>query len=126
MRASDTSQQRPIAIRLRDHLLTTVYLTATFILALECALAAARADLDLFGIIVLAFVGSTGGGVRRDLLLGEHPPAAFRDRRYPAIALAASAAVIVAGLVHGHIGTWTPPIVLDLVEAAGLAFAAVA
>lgn len=41
----------------------------------ECALAGMQADLDLFGILVLAFVGSVGGAVIRDLLLGEHPPA---------------------------------------------------
>ena len=112
--------------RIRDHLLTAIDLAATFVLAVECALAGVRADLDLFGILVLAFVGSTGGGVMRDLLLGEHPPAAFRDRRYPAIALLAAAAVIVTGLLTGSVGSWTPPVVLDVVEAAGLAFAAVA
>ena len=125
--SGDSPGVRPrIAIRLRDHLLTTIDLTATFVLAIECALAAVRADLDLFGILVLAFVGSTGGGVMRDLLLGEHPPAAFRDRRYPAIAVAAATVVIVAGLTYGRIGSWTPPTVLEIIEAAGLAFAAVA
>ena len=124
---SGSRVSRPrIAIRLRDHLLTTIDLAATFILAVECALAGVRADLDLFGVLVLAFVGSTGGGVMRDLLLGEHPPAAFRDRRYPAIAVAAATAVIVAGLTNGRIGSWTPPVVIDVIEAAGLAFAAVA
>ena len=113
-------------IRIRDHLLTAVDLAATFVLAVECALTAVRADLDLFGILVLAFVGSTGGGVMRDLLLGEHPPAAFRDRRYPAIALAAAVTVIIAGEATGTIGDWTPPVVLDGIEGAGLAFAAVA
>ena len=112
--------------RLRDHLLTAVDLAATFVFAAECALAAVRADLDLFGILVLAFVGAVGGGVIRDLLLGEHPPAAFRDRRYPAIALSAAVAVILAGALTGNIGAWTPPAVLDLIEAAGLALAAVA
>ena len=67
--------------RIRDRVLTSVDLAATFVLASECAVAAVRADLDLFGILVLAFVGATGGGVLRDLILGEHPPAAFRDWR---------------------------------------------
>lgn len=112
--------------RIRDHLLTGVDLAATFVLAVECALAGVRADLDLFGIAVLAFVGSTGGGVMRDLLVGEVPPAAFRDRRYPVNALAAAAAVIAAGLAVGPIGRWTPPAAVDMVEAAGLALAALA
>ncbi len=112
--------------RLRDRLLTAVDLAATFAFAAECALAAVRADLDLFGILVLAFVGSVGGGVIRDLLLGEHPPAAFRDRRYPLTAMAAAGSVILAGVLTGRIGDWTPPAVLDVIEAAGLALAAVA
>ncbi len=51
---------------------------------------------------VLTTVGSTGGGIMRDLLLGEQPPAALRDWRYAAIAVAAASAIIVAG-------TLTPP-----------------
>ncbi len=111
---------------IRDRLLTTIDLAATLILSTEFALAGVRADLDVFGIGVLAFVGAVGGGVIRDLLLGEHPPAAFRDRRYPVIALAGAAAIVVASLVTGSVATWTPPRLLDIIEAAGLALAAVA
>lgn len=112
--------------RIRDHLLTTIDLGATLILATEFALAGVRADLDVFGIAVLAFVGAVGGGVMRDMLLGEHPPAAFRDRRYPIVALIGTAAIIVAGVVTGSIASWTPPRAIDVVEAAGLALAVVA
>lgn len=120
------TRYRGRVVRIRDHLLTTVDLVATFILALDFALAAVHADLDLFGILVLATVGATGGGIMRDLLLGEQPPAALRDWRYAAIAVAAASAIIVAGTLSGGIGSWTPPVLLDAVEAAGLAFAAVA
>ena len=114
-------------IRIRDHVLTAVDLSATFVFATECALAGVRADLDLFGILVLAFVGAVGGGgVMRDLLLGEHPPAAFRDWRYAAVAVGATALVLVASIAAGRVGNWTPPVVLDVIEAAGLAFATVA
>ena len=116
----------PVSRRIRDRLLTTIDLAATLILSTEFALAAVRADLDLFGIAVLAFVGAVGGGVVRDLLLGEHPPAAFRDRRYPVIALIGAGIIVVASIVSGSVGTWTPPRLLDIIEAAGLALAAVA
>ncbi len=112
--------------RIRDRLLTSIDLAATLILAIEFALAGVRADLDLFGIGVLAFVGAVGGGVMRDLLLGEVPPAAFRDRRYPVIALIGAGAIVVASVVTGGVATWTPPRLLDIIEAAGLALAAVA
>jgi len=112
--------------RLRDGVLTAVDLAATFVLAAECALTGVRADFDLFGILVLAFVGSVGGGVIRDLLLGEHPPAALRDWRYAALAVAATAAVIVASLAFGQIGDFSPPLAIDVFEAIGLALAALA
>jgi uncharacterized membrane protein YeiH len=112
--------------RIRDRLLTAVDLAATFVLALECAIVGVRADLDLFGLLVLAFVGSVGGGVMRDLLLGEHPPAAFRDWRYAGLAAAATAGVSLVSLGAGPVGNWTPPLALDLFEAVGLALAVVA
>ena len=112
--------------RIRDGVLTGVDLAATFVLAIECALVGVRADFDLFGILVLAFVGSVGGGVIRDLLLGEHPPAPFRDWRYAALALAATTAVIAASLALGRVGDFTPPFAVDIFEAVGLALAAVA
>jgi uncharacterized membrane protein YeiH len=112
--------------RLRDRVLTAVDLAATFVLATECALTGVQADFDLFGILVLAFVGSVGGGVIRDLLLGEHPPAPFRDWRYAALAVAATAGVVAASVVIGPVAAFTPPIAIDVFEAIGLALAALA
>ena len=113
-------------LTIRDRVLTTIDLIATFILAVECALVAVQADLDLFGILVLAFVGAAGGSVIRDLLLGEHPPAALRDWRYAALAIGATVCVMALSLASGGAGRITPPLTVELIEAAGLAFAAVA
>ncbi|TDW63262.1 putative membrane protein YeiH [Novosphingobium sp. PhB55] len=116
----------PANARIRDRMLTAVDLAATFVLAAECALTGVQADLDLFGILVLAFVGSVGGGVIRDLLLGEHPPAPLRDWRYAALALAATAGVIAASVMLGPVANVTPPLAIDMFEGVGLALAAVA
>lgn len=112
--------------RIRDRVLDGVDLAATFILAAECALTAVHADFDLFGILVLSFVGSVGGAVIRDLLLGEHPPAPLRDWRYAALALAATSGVVLASVLTGGIGNYTPPMAIDIFEGIGLALAAVA
>lgn len=48
---------------------------------LSGGLAAVRARLDLFGVLVLAGVVALAGGVTRDLLIGV-PPETFRDVRY--------------------------------------------
>ena len=121
MKLDDTA-----ASRIRDRVLDIVDLAATFVLAVECALTAVQADFDLFGILVLSFVGSVGGAVLRDLLLGEHPPAPLRDWRYAALALAATCLVVLASLVLGEVGSFTPPLLVDVFEGGGLALAAVA
>ena len=121
MKLDDTA-----ASRIRDRVLDIVDLAATFVLAVECALTAVQADFDLFGILVLAFVGSVGGAVLRDLLLGEHPPAPFRDWRYAALALTATLVVLLASLATGDVGSYTPPLAIDIFEGGGLALAAVA
>lgn len=37
-------------------------------------MAAARGNLDLLGVMVLAFATALGGGIIRDLLIGAVPP----------------------------------------------------
>jgi uncharacterized membrane protein YeiH len=55
---------------------------------LSGGLAAVRAKLDLFGVVVLSAVVGLAGGITRYLLIGT-PPATFRDWRYLAAAGAA-------------------------------------
>jgi uncharacterized membrane protein YeiH len=63
-------------------------LAGTFVFGLSGGLAAVRARLDFFGVIVLAAVVGLAGGITRDLLIGT-PPATFRDWRYLAVVGAA-------------------------------------
>src|SRR3954468_22489053 len=69
-------------------LILVLNLVGTFVFALSGGLAAVRAKLDLFGIVVLSAVVGLAGGITRDLLIGV-PPATFRDWRYLAAAGAA-------------------------------------
>jgi uncharacterized membrane protein YeiH len=66
-------------------LILVLNLAGTFAFGLSGGLAAARARLDFFGVIVLAAVVGLAGGITRDLLIGV-PPATFRDWRYLAVA----------------------------------------
>ena len=54
-------------------------LAGTFVFALAGATAGVRRRLDIFGVLVLSLVTATAGGVLRDLLIGDVPPAALRD-----------------------------------------------
>src|SRR3954452_22343554 len=69
-------------------LILALNLVGTFIFGLSGGLAAVRAKLDLFGIVVLSGGGGLAGGIPRALLIGV-PPATFRDWRYLAAAAAA-------------------------------------
>ncbi len=62
-------------------LILALNLAGTFVFGLSGGLAAVRAKLDLFGVLVLAGVVGLAGGIARDLLIGA-PPATFRDWRY--------------------------------------------
>ncbi|HEU4975704.1 MAG TPA: trimeric intracellular cation channel family protein [Baekduia sp.] len=72
-------------------LILALNLAGTFVFGISGGLAAVRARLDLFGVVVLSAVVGLAGGITRDLLIGT-PPATFRDWRY-------LAAVGAAGLV---------------------------
>ena len=71
-------------------------LLGTFVFGLSGGLAAVRARLDVFGVVVLAAVVGLAGGIVRDLLIGA-PPATFRDWRYLAAVGAAGVVCFFAG-----------------------------
>jgi len=54
----------------------------TFVFAVSGAFKAARYELDLLGVLVLAIATGVGGGIIRDITLGCIPPAAFQDEIY--------------------------------------------
>src|SRR5215212_8624596 len=79
-------------------LILVLNLAGTFVFGISGGLAAVRARLDLFGVVVLAAVVGLAGGITRDLLIGV-PPATFRDWRYLAAAGAAGLVCYFAGPV---------------------------
>jgi uncharacterized membrane protein YeiH len=77
-------------------LILVLNLAGTFVFGLSGGLAAVRAKLDLFGVVVLAAVVGLAGGITRDVLIGT-PPATFRDWRYLAATAAAGLVCFFAG-----------------------------
>jgi uncharacterized membrane protein YeiH len=71
-------------------------LLGTFVFGLSGGLAAVRARLDIFGVLVLSAVVGLAGGVVRDVLIGV-PPATFRDSHYLAAVAAAGVVCFFAG-----------------------------
>jgi uncharacterized membrane protein YeiH len=79
-----------------DAVLYAVDLAGTFVFAVEGASAAAHGNLDVLGMMVLAFATAVGGGTVRDVLLAQ-VPVVLRSDVYATAAMAGSA-VMVLGL----------------------------
>ncbi|MBY8934621.1 trimeric intracellular cation channel family protein [Pseudomonas fluorescens] len=97
-------------------------LAGTAVFAVEGAIAAMRSQLDLLGVMVIAFIVALGGGVTRDLLIGATPPNAVADWRYPALAFFMGG---LAFVFHEQVLGWSGSTLIVL-DAAGLALFAVA
>ncbi|MBR5485804.1 MAG: trimeric intracellular cation channel family protein [Oscillospiraceae bacterium] len=57
-------------------------MVGTVAFALSGAAVAVREKLDLFGVVVLGIITSVGGGMIRDVLIGNIPPNMFRNPIY--------------------------------------------
>ena len=77
-------------------LFNAIDLAGTFAFAISGALAARRAGLDLFGILVIAYITACGGGIARDVCIGATPPAGLSDWRYLLTAVIAALATVGA------------------------------
>jgi uncharacterized membrane protein YeiH len=105
-----------------DRLLFAADIAGTLVFAVEGAMAAVDGNLDLIGIMVLAFCTALGGGLIRDILLGALPPAALRDWRYPTIPITAALLVF---FLHRDVRAIPAP-AIQVLDAAGLALFAMA
>lgn len=89
--------------------------------ALSGALVAVRRNMDIVGILLLAMATALGGGITRDLIIGNTPPNAFTD-------MSLAVAALIGG---GVICVWHPPTnpmtrwALDVTDAIGLGLFAV-
>jgi uncharacterized membrane protein YeiH len=102
-------------------LLLALDLAGTFAFALNGALTAVRtARVDIVGVVALAMITAIGGGIVRDILIGDLPPATFRDWRY--LVVAAGGGLLAFG-ISGRLGRLLGPI--TVLDAAGLSLFAV-
>lgn len=91
-------------------------LVGVFVFALTGGLVAVKKGLDLFGVLVLAAAAALGGGIMRDVLIGDTPPVGISDWRLVG-------AAVVAGLVTFlfHPGVERISRFVRVLDAAGLA-----
>lgn len=68
-----TDPVTPTIVPAMKLLLMALDFVGTFVFALSGAIAAVKRELDFFGVLVLAFVAATTGGIIRDVLIGAIP-----------------------------------------------------
>lgn len=61
-----------------------IEMIGTIAFASSGAMVAIKKELDLLGVVVLGVITAVGGGMLRDIILGETPPALFRNPVYVA------------------------------------------
>lgn len=81
------------------HVPLWIDLAAVVVGALAGAAIAAREELDVFGALLLAVVMGLGGGIVRDLLLGQRPVAVTSPYYLPTVAVAALAGLLFISLM---------------------------
>ena len=101
--------------------LTEIIGTVAF--SISGAMLAIERNLDLFGVVFLGAVTAIGGGIIRDLLLGQIPPQAFLNYVYLLFAVVTALAVFAIACWKSRRGRpiqFMNDTVLNIFDAAGL------
>ena len=75
---------------------TVLELAGLYVFATSGALLAIQKGFDLVGILILAMLTALGGGILRDLIIGDTPPAAFTDVMYLVVPVVAAVVTFFA------------------------------
>ncbi len=78
-----------------DKLILSLEIIGTISFAASGALKGLHKKTDLLGVVLLGIISATGGGILRDIILGDTPPAAFRNPVYVITACLVSLFVFV-------------------------------
>ena len=73
-----------------ESLFTLFEIMGTLAFAISGALDAIRHKMDLFGVGIMGIVTATGGGMLRDIVIGDTPPRVFRNPRWAIMAFIAA------------------------------------
>ena len=88
-------------------LLLVLELVGTVSFSISGAMTGLRKNMDLFGVAILGLTTAVGGGMVRDLILGNTPPVMFRNPVYAIVALCTAVIVFLPAIqrlldrIHG-------------------------
>lgn len=86
-----------------ESVLLVIYLIAITAEAMSGALAAGRRKMDIFGVVVIAFVTALGGGTIRDLILGRFPIGWTQHPEYVYLVISAGLLTIAVASFMDHL-----------------------
>lgn len=75
--------------------ITAFEIIGTLAFAVSGAIAALKKGMDIFGVATLGLITAVGGGVIRDIILGNTPPAVFKDPMYALLAVFTSVIIFL-------------------------------
>ncbi|OQP42902.1 hypothetical protein A4H97_12175 [Niastella yeongjuensis] len=80
---------------MKEDLLKLIDILGTITFSISGVFAAMQKRLDIFGILIISFITSIGGGTLRDVLLGDLPVKWMRDIETPLIILVSAICAIL-------------------------------
>lgn len=75
--------------------ITVFEIIGTVAFAASGAIVALKKEMDIFGVAILGLFTAVGGGVIRDMILGNTPPAVFKDPVYAVVAIITSVIIFL-------------------------------
>ncbi len=78
---------------MQDIVIFVLEIIGTVSFAVSGAFTGLQKKMDIFGVVILGLVTSVGGGVMRDIILGQTPPATFSNPVYALVAIFVSVVV---------------------------------
>lgn len=87
---------------MKEELLSLIDILGTVTFAISGVFAAMQKKLDLFGILIIAFITAIGGGTLRDMLIGDLPVSWMRSITTPLLILVSAAASILFRKIIGN------------------------
>ncbi len=107
----------PQFLHMKDEFLRLIDILGTATFAISGVFAAMQKRLDLFGILIIAFITAIGGGTLRDMLIGDLPVNWMRSMETPLIILgSAIIAILFRQTIHNFQAT------LFIFDSLGLGF----
>lgn len=106
-----------------DLLFFITEMIGTVAFAISGAMIAIERKLDLFGVLFLGATTAIGGGIVRDLLLGQIPPRAFLNYVYMLTAVISAAVIFLLSYLNTTVDNPRPLLndgLLNFFDAAGL------